>query len=251
MWPVTTAAVRVAATIAAPIVAPIGTWCSITAWRSLACWWPAPAWRCLNWFVPRVPGLVFVRFHILLLPAPWLGRALCRGRACLVGSMFTACMLPERLNFLFYERAPRAGSKILEAERTFAYTYEPQDLVAQQASYFADLALAPLVEHYPNPGSFIAAFEQLNPGWRGALAFEIDASTPLAQRIGIGRLVEQYSILLLDLEARVRQPIGQLTVIGEQQQPFAILVEPPNWEQPRRVIDQVDHCLAALGVFCS
>ncbi len=39
-------------------------------------------------------------------------------------------------------------------------------------------------------------------------------------------------VRLGDAEGRVRQPVGQLTVVGEQDQPFGVDVEPADVEQP-------------------
>ena len=51
-----------------------------------------------------------------------------------------------------------------------------------------------------------------------------------------------HAVGLLDAVARMRQPVGQIAVVGHQDQPFAVQVEPADGEQPsvaRR--HQVDH----------
>jgi len=46
----------------------------------------------------------------------------------------------------------------------------------------------------------------------------------------------EYQIGLSDAERRVRQPVRQLAVVGEQQQPPSLHIESPDMEQPLRPV---------------
>jgi hypothetical protein len=86
------------------------------------------------------------------------------------------------------------------------------------------------MQHHAHPGTFIGALEHLNPGRRGERIVEHHAISPLAQCIRHRRLVEQCAILLFDLVAGMRQALCQLAVVGQQQQPLAVVVEPADRE---------------------
>jgi hypothetical protein len=47
----------------------------------------------------------------------------------------------------------------------------------------------------------------------------------------------------------VGQALGERAVIGEKQQPFAILVEPTDRKQTRRQIDKIDNRRTVVCIF--
>ena len=55
-------------------------------------------------------------------------------------------------------------------------------------------------------------------------------------------------VLLLDAEARVGEPVGQLAVVGQQQQALRVGVEPADGEHPRLGRHEVDDGGPAMGV---
>jgi hypothetical protein len=62
-------------------------------------------------------------------------------------------------------------------------------------------------------------------------------------------LIKQRAIFFFDLKTRVGQALGKRSVVGQQQQPFALLIEPTDWKQPRRQIDKIDHCWTVVCIF--
>ena len=46
----------------------------------------------------------------------------------------------------------------------------------------------------------------------------------------------------------MRQPLSQLAVVGHQQQPFAVVIQAADWEEPLWKIDQLDHRRPALRI---
>ena len=73
---------------------------------------------------------------------------------------------------------------------------------------------------------------------RGRAVLELDAVAQAARapRSPIGRPPSRRAVGLRDLEARVGQPVGELAVVGQQDQPAAVGVEAPDriQAQPRR-----------------
>ena len=68
----------------------------------------------------------------------------------------------------------------------------------------------------------------------GHAVVELDAVAQAAQPAGRHRpAVDLDEVLLLDAVARVGDAVGQLAVVGEQQQSLGVGVEPPDGEHPR------------------
>ena len=55
-------------------------------------------------------------------------------------------------------------------------------------------------------------------------------------------------VLLLDAEAGMGQAVGQLAVVGEEQEPLGVGVEPPDREHPGLGRHQLHHRRPAVGV---
>ena len=69
------------------------------------------------------------------------------------------------------------------------------------------------------------------------------SSTPareLRQRL-VGRIaLDLGDVDLVDLVARVREPVGELAVVGEQEHTGRVGVEPADRDDARRMVDEVD-----------
>src|SRR4029077_15436512 len=59
---------------------------------------------------------------------------------------------------------------------------------------------------------------------------EFDTFAQRAQRAARRTAPDLREALLLDPEARMGQPVGELTVVREQEQPLRVLVEPSDGE---------------------
>ena len=86
--------------------------------------------------------------------------------------------------------------------------------------------------------------------WAGAVrpVVELDAVAQPAQRARAQRSGHLGQVLLLDAEARMGEAVGQLAVVGEEQQALRVGVEPAHGEHPRLGGHEVDHGRAAVGV---
>ena len=83
---------------------------------------------------------------------------------------------------------------------------------------------------------------------RGRAVVELD---PVAQRGRAPRprlALDLGFVDLLDLVARVRQPVRELAVVGEQQRAGRVGVEPADRDDARRMVDQLDDGAPALRV---
>ncbi len=66
---------------------------------------------------------------------------------------------------------------------------------------------------------------------------------------GFGNTRHQHVIHLRDGVPRVRQPLGQIAIVGDDQQSLTILIQTTDAEQPPVMVrKQLDHALAALRI---
>ena len=76
-----------------------------------------------------------------------------------------------------------------------------------------------------------------------------DAFGQLGQHLGVGQAGHERAIELLHAVAGMRQPVGQVAVVGQDHQPGAILVEPADGVDPLGNLgEQVDDARTARRV---
>ena len=102
------------------------------------------------------------------------------------------------------------------------------NVITEEPGNFTNLALATFLKNNSHPGTFIGNFFEIDPGRRGHLAIQLDPIPPIAQRIGVRRAVEQGAILFFNIVAWVGEPLCQRAIIGQQDKPLAVLIEPAN-----------------------
>ena len=79
-------------------------------------------------------------------------------------------------------------------------------------------------------------------GVRGARrpVVELDAVAEPLERLVGGVALDLGLVDLLDLVARMGEPVRQLAVVGEQERAGRVGVEPADGDDPRRVVDELD-----------
>ena len=111
-------------------------------------------------------------------------------------------------------------------------------------AHAAHLAVAALVDRDAQE----AGVEQRDLGRRGEAVVELDALAQAAERAAVRLALDLDEVLLVDAEARVREAVGEVAVVGEQQQALGVGVEPADREHPGLGGHQVDDRRPALGV---
>ena len=143
----------------------------------------------------------------------------------------------------------------IQNQRPITYAANLLDEVANLLEHLAQLAVAAFDEHHFVPGivplSHLAHARRRGVHLAGAGLFAIDLHAP-AQHIelSLGRLATHlHQVSLLNMRSRASQFVGQLAVIGHQQQAFAQVVEPSHRVEPLRHLgEELHHRGAALGV---
>ncbi len=135
------------------------------------------------------------------------------------------------------ELAQRSDRQLGVAERADRHPAQLLHRMRDAEEHLAHLSRAPFGELDREPGVaalFVPAAGALHPGdaaRRGAPPLEDD---PLAQAIEL-RLVRRplhlHLVGLVAAVARMRDPLRELAVVGEQQQALGLVVEPPHRDQ--------------------
>src|SRR5687767_6774291 len=155
-------------------------------------------------------------------------------------SVIATRILPKRLHLIGAEPAGLPLGEPFEPERAEADALERDDVVAHGLGHPADLSISPLLEGDLDAALSRAAHARL----AGEAVFELD---PIAQasKLGLGRrLSERCAIGALDAVARMRQPVRKLAVVGQEDEPGRVGVEPPHRVEPPARRHEVRHRLA-------
>ena len=87
----------------------------------------------------------------------------------------------------------------------------------------------------------------LGPG--GLASVHHHASFQLPGFLRRDLIADPRQIGLVHLHGGMQHPFGQVAVVGEQQQPLAVVVQPPHRVQPDGIIPEtIQHCGASLRV---
>src|SRR5215203_4167374 len=143
------------------------------------------------------------------------------------------------------ELAVPAGRQAAEPERAEGHPLERLDAVPDRLAHPPHLALATLVD-----GDLeLARGDATDLRRRGAAVVELDALAELAQRRLVHRrAADDGAVGLGHLERRVGEAVGELPVVGEQDQAGAVGVEAADRIEAAVGLDEVDDRLAAVRV---
>src|SRR6188472_4171166 len=167
-----------------------------SAWRGLVCSGIQPA--------PRSGG------------SPLLATELARGGA-------------QALELVRAHAPVRALGQVAERERAEGHPAQCPDRVADGGAHPPHLALAALVERELE----LVLAGQVDGGRRGPPVVELDTVAERAQRALADRpAADARAVALRDLEARVREAVRELAVVGEQDQAGRVGVESSDRVQP-------------------
>ena len=147
--------------------------------------------------------------------------------------------------WLLGQRPPRAGRQAAVLQRADARPHEPGHRVADGLAHPPHLAVAALVDRDPqHAGARLGDLRR-----RRHAVVELDAVAQPADRPGADRTAaDGGQVLLVDAVAGVGDAVGQLAVVGQQQQALGVGVEPADREHPRLGRHELDDGRAAVGV---
>ncbi len=187
---------------------------------------PRGPWYCAPCAVARMSSATSLRFELG-------GEA----RAHLVGQH----MAPHRLGL--------ARLEIEQLERPVREADQPVHVDAEVGEDAAHLAVLALAQAHGDPA--VGALHALDAGLDRAVAHALDLDAVL-QLVEVGLLhasVRPHLVAPQPAGCRQLHVAGEGAVVGEQQQPFAVEVEPPDGDDARQPLGQVlEHGRPALRI---
>lgn len=125
--------------------------------------------------------------------------------------------------------------EIAQGERTDGNPNEPKGLEIQSGEDSADLAVFAFIENNLEPRVFFADPQDGSFADGEELAFAENSRLNFLEEIGIRDAVDLDVVGLFDVIVRIEEPICPTSVVGEEEQPFACLVEAAHWRNVRKV----------------
>ncbi|OGL03325.1 MAG: hypothetical protein A3I03_12705 [Candidatus Rokubacteria bacterium RIFCSPLOWO2_02_FULL_68_19] len=112
-----------------------------------------------------------------------------------------------------------------------------------------DLPVAPLRKGQPEPGGLGRVPEEPHLTRLGQAVGQHDTPLPPRQVAARHAPLNLDFVHSLHLEARVEQALGQRAVVGEEEQPLGVEVEPPHRKEPGAlVLHEVEHDRATARI---
>jgi hypothetical protein len=142
--------------------------------------------------------------------------------------------------------APLAGLQIAQFQRREMRAQYAIDRKTQRASNTPDLALAALVHRDLKLCETRLAPHDLDFDRRGPAILEHDAAPPDVEYVVTHVAVHRHLVNLGVAVAWVRQPLGQLAIVGEQNQAFAVGIQPSDRVQVAFYGHQIAHRIAII-----
>ena len=146
------------------------------------------------------------------------------------------------------EEAPFPLPEIAKFDATEPDASEPFDGHADLRQHASDLAL-PALSHHDLEERLPSVFlSHSDPSWTGRAIIELHALTETTERFTTNGTGHERQVGPLDSERWVQQPMGQVTIVGEQEQSFGVLIESSDGVEPLVQVDEVHHGRPSFGV---
>ena len=132
---------------------------------------------------------------------------------------------------------------------TVGRAVEPQHPQPHRLAHPAHLPVTPLVKGDLQQGIGCPRARHAHPGRRAHHAgLELDAAAQPRELVRVGQPVDPHAIDLLHPVARMHQVMGEVAVVGEEQETAGVGVQPSDREQPAPGRQQLANRTPPLGV---
>lgn len=121
------------------------------------------------------------------------------------------------------------AGQIAQSQRAHARAYQPFHFVTDREQHPSNLAVESLSQNHPQTRR-TDRVDEIDPS---TLPIEDDSALKLDCQDGIPRLIERDFVLLFDFVTRMREPLGKVAIVGQDEQPLALRVEPSDVKETR------------------
>src|SRR5207302_7264237 len=149
------------------------------------------------------------------------------------------CQLP------FCERPPEAARQVAKPHIADPDTHEAFHFVANCAKHAANLAINSLTQNHAQTGWC----ERAEPRDYGALAIERNSAQQFWRKRRIPWSIQSHLVFLLNLVARMREPLREVTIVCENEETFALSIQPADIEETRKLRGKkIKNRVARVGI---
>jgi hypothetical protein len=124
-----------------------------------------------------------------------------------------------------------AARQIAKPHITDSDTHEAFHFVANRLKHAANLAIDSLTQNHAQTDRC----ERVKPRDYGALAVEKNPAQQFWRKRRIPWSIQSHLVFFLDLVARMREPLSEVTIVCENEETFALRIEPANIEETRKL----------------
>jgi hypothetical protein len=136
--------------------------------------------------------------------------------------------LPERAEFVAGEFSRFSARKPIELDRANRDAAKGQDFVPEASEHAANFAILAFIQDDAEPSAALLLLESFDALGTNSALSEIDAGQQAAAVFGSRVAVNLDEVGLFDAEAWVHEAMSEVAIVGEQEKPFAGLIEPAD-----------------------
>ena len=150
--------------------------------------------------------------------------------------------LAEGVEFFAAERSNGPGRQFAQPHRTDGRPHQAEHLVADLGQQAADFAVLAFRQHHFQQRAVLVMRLDGRLFRPGKPLGQVDAAANSLEHLRLGLAGDLDQIGFRHFVAGVAEPVGEFAVVGHQDQPLAVQVEPSHGKQPDAAgRDQVDH----------
>jgi hypothetical protein len=138
-----------------------------------------------------------------------------------------------------------AARQIAKPHITDPDTHEAFHFVANFVKHAANLAIASLTQNHTQTGRC----ERVKPRDYGTLAIEKNSEQQFRRKRRIPWPIQSYLVFFLDFVARMREPLREVTIVCENEETFALRIQPADIEKARKLRGKkIKNRVARVGI---
>src|SRR5438045_637708 len=137
----------------------------------------------------------------------------------------------KRCQLAFCERPPVAARQIAKAHIADSDTHETFHFVANCVKHAANLPIDSLTQDHAQT----SWCECVKPRDHSAIAVERNSAQQFRREPRIPWSIQCHLVFFLNLVARMREPLREVTIVCENEETFALRIEPADIEETRKL----------------
>lgn len=164
-------------------------------------------------------------------------------------SVIGRCRLEKRSDFMGTQASRMPGTQIGVPDWADCSAYQTLRRMTDDVEHPSDFAIPTFNHDDLDQRSVLARLiDEAGRQSTRRTVLQIDAAGQSAQGPVGGNADNEGGVRLGDPVARVGNPVGEITVVGDEDQAFGVRIEPPHRVEALVTVDEVDHRASSMGI---